>query len=355
MTGERARSVPVPPGFDPASVVLTFRVPNELDGQRLDRFLEWAIPRLSRERARLIIDKCATDASGRRRAPFERVRAKETVLIVRERFVEPEAPRTFEVLYEDDAMLVLDKPAGLPVHPSATFHKNTLTAVLRERYPENTPHLAHRLDKETSGIVVCGRPGSDDATLKKQFELRQIEKAYLAIVRGVVEADEGRIALRIGRRIKKDAPSVHNELSGPEAPRAILDTAEHLMMDVREDGQEAVTQFRVLERAGDRTLVKLWPETGRQHQLRVHLSAIGHPILGDKLYGPDKESAFVEIVEAGGMSDAMRARLGHDRHALHAAELTLSHPRTGERMTFVAPLPPDLLALMEAGRGPAGR
>ena len=354
MTGERTEVVPVPPGFDPNSVVLVYRVPNELEGQRLDRFLEWAIPRLSRDRARLIIEKCAAHADGRRRQCFERLHAKEQVLIVRERFVEPDAPRTFEVLFEDASMVVLDKPAGLPVHPSATFHKNTLTAVLREKYGEATPHLAHRLDKETSGIVVCGRRGADDAALKKQFEQRLVEKAYVAVVRGVVQDDAGVISLRLGRRIKKDAPSVHNELPEDGVPsgvpsRAILDTAEHLMMDVRDDGQEAVTRYEVLERRSDRTLLKLWPETGRQHQLRVHLSAIGHPILGDKLYGPEKESAFVEIIEAGAMSEAMRARLGHHRHALHAAELTLTHPRTGERMTFVAKLPADMVALLEEG------
>lgn len=331
-------SMPVPPGFDPGSVVLSFRVPNELEGQRLDRFLHWRIPRLTRERARAIIENCATDPSGKRRRPFERLHAGEIVLLVRERFAEPDAPRTFAVLYQDEAMLALDKPAGLPVHPSATFHKNTLTALLRERFGDAAPHLAHRLDKETSGVVLCGTAGPDDTALKKQFEARTVSKSYLAIVRGLVEADEGVIDRPLGRRMQRDVPSD-------------LDTVEHLMVEVREDGQAARTRFRVLERAGDRTLVQLWPETGRQHQLRVHLASLGHPILGDKLYGPEGHDLFQELIDAGAMSDSLSERLGHHRHALHAAELSVDHPRTGARVTFTAPLPLDLIALLARGRG----
>lgn len=338
MTGERGGRLPVPPGFDPGSVVLSFRVPNELEGQRLDRFLAWRIPRLSRERARAIAEACAAHPDGRRRAPSERLHAGETVLLVRERFVEPEAPRHFAVVFEDEAMLVLDKPAGLPVHPSATYHRNTLTALLRERYGEDAPHIAHRLDKETSGLVVCGRPGPDEAALKKQFELRQVDKAYLAVVRGVVADDYGTIDLPLGRRGADEGASGLR--------------ADHLLIEVRQDGQPAFTRYQVLARRADRTLVKLWPETGRQHQLRVHLAAIGHPILGDKLYGPEGQDPFLELIESGqnqsgAMSASIRARLGHHRHALHAEEIAIAHPRTGERRKFVAPLPEDLRALLD--------
>ncbi len=329
---------PVPPGFDPGSVVLRFVVPNELEGQRLDRFLHWRIPRLTRERAQQIIEHSATDPEGRRRRSFERLHAGEIVLLVRERFVEPDAPRTFTVLYEDEAMLALDKPAGLPVHPSATFHKNTLTALLRERYGERAPHLSHRLDKETSGVVLCGTAGADDTALKKQFEARTVAKVYLAIVRGVMREGEGVIDLPLGRRKQVDRPSD-------------LDGVEHLMVEVRSDGQPARTRYEVIERASDRTLVRLWPETGRQHQLRVHLAAVGHPILGDKLYGPEGHDVFRELIDAGAMTEALAERLGHHRHALHAAELSVDHPRTGARITFSAPLPPDLVELLARGRG----
>jgi 23S rRNA pseudouridine1911/1915/1917 synthase len=319
-----ADTVPSTTGPDEGTVVLTFRVPNELDGQRLDRFLEWRIPRLTRERAREIVEACARDAHDAPRRAWERVRAGETVRLVRERFREPDAPRTFGVLYADPELVVVDKPPGLPVHPSATYHRNTLTALLRERFGEGGPHIAHRLDKETSGIVVCAPPGPFEVRLKKQFEGRTVGKTYLAVVRGVVEPD----TLRIDRPMRR-------ALSGL-----------HMCMEVHASGAEAVTELEVVERRTDRTLVRLRPRTGRQHQLRVHMADIGHPILGDKLYGPGAQALFFEVIEHG-MSEDARAALGHARHALHAHRIELDHPRTGERVAFESPLPADLVALLD--------
>lgn len=314
----------VPPGCDPESVVLAFRVPNELDGQRLDRFVQWRIPRLTRSRAGEIVQACAYLATGQRRLPSDRVHVGETVLLVRERFVEPSTPREFGIVHRDDALTVVDKPAGLPVHPSATYHRNTLTNLLRERFGEPTPQLCHRLDRETSGLVVCALPGPDEVAVKQQFAERLVEKEYLAIVRGRVTSGEGRIELPL-RRAREGL---------------------HLLMEAHSDGAPSTTEYRVLDRRGDRTLVHLRPQTGRQHQLRVHLSEIGHPIVGDKLYGPERESAFLERIEKG-MTDDLRARLGHERHALHAYRCTIEHPRTRERVTFTAPLSPDLVRLWE--------
>ena len=307
------------------TVILTFRVPNELDGQRLDRFLEWRIPRLDRERAREIILGCARTEDGRAREPWERVRAGETVRLERERFKEPDAPRTFGILYEDEAIVVVDKPAGLPVHPSATYHNNTLTVLLREHFGVPTPQLAHRLDKETSGIVVCGFPCPDDVRLKKQFETRTIEKTYLAVVRGIVERDSFRIDLPLRRAT----------------------SGLHLCVEGHPEGQEATTLVTVLERRSDRSLVRLEPQTGRQHQLRVHMASVGHPMLGDKLYGPGAKEIFLNIAEHG-LTPAGLEILGHTRHALHAHRIALVHPRTGERCVFESPLPPDLVELLNA-------
>lgn len=327
--GKPARRVPqVPPGYDPGSVVLTFPVPNELDAQRLDRFLAWRIPRLSRARAAEIVRACAVHEDGRRRVPTERVFAGESVMLVRERFVEPDAPRDLGVLYEDDALLVIDKPPGLPVHPSASYHHNTVTAILTRTYATETreaPQIAHRLDKETSGIVVCALPGPDEAAVKRQFELREVHKEYLAIVRGSMPDDEGVIELPM----RKATQGLHH------------------MMELSPDGLPARTRYAVLGRREGKTLVHLFPETGRQHQLRVHLSAIGHPILGDKLYGPEREAVFLEIIERGGMTDDLRERLGHPRHALHAHAVSFRHPRTNEAVVFRSPLPPDLRELWE--------
>jgi 23S rRNA pseudouridine1911/1915/1917 synthase len=316
----------VPPGYDADAVVLTFAVPNELDGQRLDRFLSWRIPRLTRSRSAEIIRACCVHPSGARRTPEERVWAGETVMLVREKFVEPDAPREFAILYEDDAVVAIDKPPGLPVHPSATYHHNTLTSLITKRFASEgrvAPQIAHRLDKETSGIVVCAYPGPDEVRLKRQFEAREVHKEYLAIVRGVIADDEG----AIDRPMRRATAGLHN------------------MMETCDEGLAARTRYRVIERRATATLVHLFPETGRQHQLRVHLASIGHPIVGDKLYGPEREAIFLEIIERGGLADDLVQRLGHVRHALHAHRVTLRHPRTDAPLTVTSPLPPDLAEL----------
>ncbi len=313
-----------PPGCASDSIVLSFPVPRELAGLRLDRFVQSRIPRLSRTRANEIVRACAHHPDGRRRRPSERVRAGDVVLLVRPRFEEPEAPTAFGVVYDDEAMVVIDKPPGLPVHPSASYHRNTLTFLLRERYPEGPPQMAHRLDRETSGVLVCARTLEDERLLKKAFERRQVEKTYVAIVRGRVREGAGHVDLPLGRP----------------------DEGLHLLMEVRPDGAPSRTRFGVVARTADHSLVALRPETGRQHQLRVHLSALGHPIVGDKLYGPEGPQPFLDYVEAG-MSPELEARLGHPRQALHAHQLTLTHPRRGEPITVTAPLASDLLALWE--------
>ncbi|MFO0713783.1 MAG: pseudouridine synthase, partial [Sandaracinus sp.] len=122
----------------------------------------------------------------------------------------------------------------------------------------------------------------------------------------------------------------------------------HMCMETHADGAEAITELEVLERRRDRTLVRLTPRTGRQHQLRVHMAAIGHAILGDKLYGPGAQDVFFTVIEHG-MTDAMRALLGHQRHALHAHRLSFDHPSSGARVTFESPLPGDLVALLAEG------
>src|SRR5688572_27711698 len=140
-------AVPVPPGCDPESIVLTFPVPREQAGLRLDRFLQVCIPRLSRTKATFIVRKCGYHANGQRRMPSDRVRAGETVIIVRPPMNEPETPDTFGILFEDDWLVIVDKPSGLPMHPTATYHKRTLAYMLRAQYGDPAPQLAHRLDR----------------------------------------------------------------------------------------------------------------------------------------------------------------------------------------------------------------
>jgi 23S rRNA pseudouridine1911/1915/1917 synthase len=252
------------------------------------------------------------------------VRAGEHVVLVRPPFEEPNVPRYFDVLYEDDAILAVDKPSGLPVHPSATYHKNTLTYLLRQRFGPNAPQIAHRLDRETSGLLLCGRTREAERNLKIGFENRRVSKRYLAIVRGVMPNDEGRI-----------------ELPMDQAKEGL-----HILMEVTPEGEgyPSVTRYRVVARREDATLVSLAPESGRQHQLRVHLSAVGFPIIGDKLYGPEGAQPFLDYIETG-MTDDLRQRLGHDRQALHAYELEFMHPTKREPMTLRAPLAEDLVDL----------
>jgi 23S rRNA pseudouridine1911/1915/1917 synthase len=246
------------------------------------------------------------------------------VVLVRPPFEEPNVPLYFDVLYEDDAVLAVDKPSGLPVHPSATYHKNTLTHLLRQRFGPNAPQIAHRLDRETSGLLLCGRTRAAERDLKIGFENRKVSKRYLAIVRGVIPEDEGRIELPMDR-----------------AKEGL-----HILMEVTPEGEgyPSVTRYRVIARRDDATLVSLAPESGRQHQLRVHLSALGFPIIGDKLYGPEGSQPFLDYIETG-MTDELRHRLGHDRQALHAYQLEFMHPTKGEPMTLTAPLADDLVRL----------
>lgn len=313
-----------PPGCDPDSIVLTFAVAREHAGLRLDRFIQSRIPRLSRTRAQDVVRACAYRSDGTRRRPSERVQGGETVLLVRPPFEEPNVPLRFDVLYEDDAILSVDKPSGLPVHPSATYHKNTLTFLLRERFGSDAPRIAHRLDRETSGLLLCAKTLDAERKLKHAFEHRRVAKQYLAIVRGEIEPDEGTIDIPLER--------------AKEGLHVLMQTCE------RPQGYPAVTDFRVVARRSGATLVSLAPQTGRQHQLRVHLSAAGFPILGDKLYGPEGAQPFLDYIESG-LTGELVERLGHPRHALHAHRLTFPHPVSERLMTLDAPLPEDMRRL----------
>ncbi|MBC7174487.1 MAG: RluA family pseudouridine synthase, partial [Polyangiaceae bacterium] len=202
--------------------MLTFPVQRESAGQRLDRFIQRQIPRLSRTRANEIVRACAYEAGGRKRRPSERVRFGEIVVLIRPPLAEPETPQTFEVIYEDEDVFVVDKPPGLPMHPTATYHKNTLTYLLKERYGPRPPHICHRLDRETSGVVVCAKNRDAERTMKQAFESRDVEKRYVAITRGTLPTDGGTIDLPLGRAT----------------------TGLHVLMEVRTagDGLHAVTE-----------------------------------------------------------------------------------------------------------------
>ena len=251
-------------------------------------------------------------------------------------------PPPIPVLFEDEALLVVDKPAGLAVHPTARYFKSTLTWALNERHRDaagNKPDPAHRLDRETSGVTVCGRTPPDTRALKAGFAARRVEKRYLALVEGSPEKESFEIAL----------------------PLAVGTERIKVKMRIDPAGAESLTICSVLARYHTSTgdplaLICCEPRTGRQHQLRVHLAAAGHPIVGDKLYGPD-ENIFLKLAESGGkpapagsfdplLSEEETSALRLWRQALHASELWLEHPRSGARMHFEAPLPPDMATLI---------
>jgi 23S rRNA pseudouridine1911/1915/1917 synthase len=303
---------------DPDVIELDIVVPQECGGWRLDHFLKRRIGRLSRTRIQSIIRDQIFFSDGRTVRPAAAVRAGETILLRRPAPIEPEVPRHFEILYEDDSVLVIDKPAGLPMHTTAKFWRNTLTALLRERYPDESMEVAHRIDRETSGVLVIARGRAVASFLTQAFARRAVAKTYLALVKGH-PPDAGKI----------------------DQPIKLLDTKSHVMMGPAPDGLPAVTGFRVVRRFAAHALVEAHPETGRQHQIRVHLQSLGHPIVGDKLYGAS-EALFMRACDEGVTPELLEAFDGLPRHALHAHRLTFPHPKSRQAVTVESPLPADL-------------
>ena len=235
--------------------------------------------------------------------------------------VEPEAI-ALDVLYEDEHLLVINKPAGMVVHPAPGNWRGTLVAALlhhwhgpRPGLDPYRPGIVHRLDKDTSGVLIIAKDAITLAALGQQFRRREVRKQYLAWVWGRVRRQSGRITEPIGRN------PVHRTR----------------MAVRRRGGREAETAFEVVERFDDVTLLRLFPRTGRTHQIRVHLAAIGHPIVGDAVYGRKRSSGPTLIA----------------RQALHAEQIEFCHPGTGQRMRFSAPIPSDLVAVRARCRQPA--
>ncbi|MDB4979699.1 MAG: pseudouridine synthase, RluA family [Myxococcales bacterium] len=305
-------------------IELDILVPSECEGWRLDHFLKRRIGRLSRTKIQTIIETQISFPDGRRVRPAAAVRAGDVLLLRRPAPNEPDVPREFGILYEDEEVLAIDKPAGLPMHTTAKFWRNTLTALLRERYPAEPMQIAHRIDRETSGVLLVARTSNAASVLSSAFERRQVSKTYLALVKGA-PPDEGVIDL----------------------PLKLLETPTHLMMGGAADGLPAVTRFHVVRRFAEHALCEAHPETGRQHQIRVHFASLGHPIVGDKLYGAS-EALFMRSCDEGVTPELLAAFDGLARHALHAHRITFPHPITRAPTTVESPLPPDLVAYMAA-------
>lgn len=235
------------------------------------------------------------------------------------------------VIFEDQDLLAVNKPPHLNVYPSRRHRAGSLIELVHEAHrsrhgpSDYSPTLCHRLDRETSGLVLFARNRAARAEISRQLEEREVVKIYLALVVGEITEEEGRVELPLGR----------DSSSKVEIKSVITDS-----------GQAAATRWRVIRHLDERTLLELTPETGRQHQIRAHCAAIGHPIVGDKLYlGGD--DLFLDSLERPLSDDEMGA-LGLDRQALHAWKLALTHPTSGEPLELEAPLWPDMSGLLEA-------
>ena len=299
------------------------RVPDALAGRRFDAVLAELFPEYSRSRLSAWVKSGDVLLDGATVRPREAVRAGQEVVLTAT--LEPQVSAGPEdiplsVLYEDAEVLVIDKPAGLVVHPGAGNHTGTLVNALLFRDPAiaAVPRagIVHRLDKDTSGVMVVARTLQAQAALVAQLSAREVHRQYLAVVVGALVSG-GTVAAPIDRH-----------------PR------DRLRMAVRDDGREATTHYRLQERFRAHTALECRLETGRTHQIRVHMAHLRHPIVGDPLYGGP-------LKLPRGASDELAAALrGFKRQALHAQVLEFVHPATGEPVRCEAPLPDDLQALL---------
>lgn len=235
------------------------------------------------------------------------------------------APPMPAVVHEDEWTIALDKPAGMLVHPVGQHYAWALIGLVRDARPGVRIDLSHRLDRETSGVVLLTKDEASNRSMKEAFAHRRVAKTYLAIVRGVPEWDELRVDAALGS----------------------ANAAVKLRRGVSPEGDPSVTEFSVRARMAAHALMECRPLTGRTHQIRAHLEHVGFPILGDKLYGQPDE-VFLSIFE-GGLTDELRGKIGFPRHALHASALAFPHPHSGQMIKVHASLPSDMQAIVDGG------
>jgi len=294
---------------------------------RLDQFLVERIPKLSRRRIQEAIRSRVRVPGHGEPKPATRLRPGDRVIVERQAPLPEEEPELrVPVLHLDEDLLVIDKPAGVLAHPSNNVAKASVTYLL-SRQVEGPLHLVHRLDRETSGVMAIARSSEVARDLSRQWTRppgegpgERMHKTYLAVAFGEMRVQQGEIDLPIGKAIR---------------------SAVYVKRGVNQAGRASRTEFSLAARGGGFSLVRVRLRTGRRHQIRVHLAAIGHPVVGDKLYGP-AEAHYLRFIK-GGFDERMRRELLAERQLLHAESLTFLHPggATG-LMTFVAPLPSDM-------------
>jgi 23S rRNA pseudouridine1911/1915/1917 synthase len=312
-----------PPAAKAETVIL--KMPISLSGSRLDQVLAELLPQYSRSRLAGLAKDGFVTVDGKAMPPKTKLFGGEEILATLmprddEAVFLPENI-ALNVLYEDDAVIVVDKPAGLVVHPGAGNWSGTLLNGLLYRNPSvvNLPRagIVHRLDKETSGVMVVAKTEEAQLALVRQLQARTVNRIYVALVRGQAP-HEGAVDRAIGRH-----PHHRTKMAA---------------VDEEQGGKSAVTHYRVLQRFAHHSLIECRLETGRTHQIRVHMQSIGFPIEGDTTYSPS----------VAGIDAAMREVFRNfGRQALHARQLTFDHPVHGESVMFEAPIPEDMQKLIE--------
>jgi 23S rRNA pseudouridine1911/1915/1917 synthase len=303
-------------------------------GSRLDRLLGRLLaPRFSRSWLSALIDQGSITVDGHAVRNSYRVNPGQVVEgeIGKPAQVLPgPEPMELRVIHEDDALIIVDKPVDMVIHPGSGRKTGTLVNGLLDRYPEigrvgraDRPGIVHRLDRDTTGVMVVARTNDSARSLVNQFKHRTVSKQYAAVVWGEMPFDSDWVELPLGTHPRK--PGL----------RAV----------VSEGGQSASSFYKVVARLGAMTVVEVSPRTGRTHQIRVHLEHVGYPIVKDAQYGRDAQAAYARWVEqrqAKGERVPVIAR-----QALHAHKLSVDHPLTGERVTYEAPIPADMTDLIE--------
>jgi 23S rRNA pseudouridine1911/1915/1917 synthase len=312
------------PTFLPDQPHRVVPIPDRGAGRRLDVFLQLRFPGWSRSTLARHIKGGYVVSDKRTLKPSSTLIAGEILRVYIPGIAPVDAaPPLPSVLHEDDVLLALDKPAGLIMHPVGQKWAWGLVGVARRARPDAAIDLSHRLDRDTSGVVVLTKTADANRSMKQAFMDRRVGKVYWALVRGVPPWDEEDC----------DAPL------GPAIGSTVM-----LRQGVNPAGQSARTRFRIIHRLAGHALVACKPITGRTHQIRAHLEHLGFPILGDKLYG-QPDDVFLEILDHG-VTDRVRAVIGFPRHALHARSIAFPHPQSGQVLRVRAPLPADMRAIV---------
>ncbi len=342
--------------------------PPEAAGARLDKWLSEAIPDLSRSRAKALVEDGQLALNGE---PLTDPRAKIIADATYTLTTPPPTPATpnpenipLEILFEDEHLIIINKPAGMVVHPTPGQWTGTLVNALLHHCGDSLtgiggvarPGIVHRLDKDTSGVMVCAKTEPTHTALVALFQAHDIERAYLAVTRGAPRPLIGRIETRIAR-----SPNDRKKMAVVKERNfrrdAHSDDPEANAADEREHGKHAVTNYKTFETFGrlDATgtqpasaLVECRLETGRTHQIRVHLAHIGAPVMGDPTYG--KNRGVKANGKGAAFDHAVETARAFRRQALHAYILGFAHPATGEDLRFEAPPPEDMAALIDALR-----